>query len=65
MVSTQSKPWKSIPRGPLMKRLEEKTGSRSVRSDSLPVADAPRGRGSRPPAGFRRGPLWIDYVYRL
>jgi beta-lactamase superfamily II metal-dependent hydrolase len=66
MASTQSKPWKSIPQPALMKRLQEKTGRRSVRSDSLPLADAPPGpRLAALPPGFRRGPLWIDYVLRV
>lgn len=66
MASTQSKPWKSIPQPALMKRLQEKTGRRSVRSDSLPLADAPaEGRRAALPRGFRRGPFWIDYVLRV
>jgi beta-lactamase superfamily II metal-dependent hydrolase len=66
MASTQSKPWKSIPQPALMKRLEEKTGRRSVRSDSLPLANAPPGPGlAALPPGFRRGPFWVDYVLRI
>jgi hypothetical protein len=66
MASTQNTPWKSIPQPALMKRLEEKTGRRSVRSDSLRLADAPPGpRLTALPPGFRRGPLWIDYVLRV
>jgi hypothetical protein len=66
MASTQSKPWKSIPQPALMKRLDEKTGRRSVRSDSLPLADAPAGpRRAALPRGFRRGLLWIDWVLRV
>lgn len=67
MVSTQNKPWPSIPRGPLMTRLGEKTARRVLRSDSLPVAGAPAGPAlpARLPAGFKRGALWLDYVYRL
>ena len=41
MVSTQSKPWNSIPRAPLMTRLNEKTERQVVRSDWLYVNDAP------------------------
>jgi beta-lactamase superfamily II metal-dependent hydrolase len=66
MASTQSKPWKSIPQPALMKRLEEKTGRRCVRSDSIPLAAAlPGARRARLPSGFRSGPLWIDYVLRV
>jgi beta-lactamase superfamily II metal-dependent hydrolase len=66
MASTQSKPWKSIPQPALMKRLDEKTGRRSVRSDSLALAEAPAGpRLATLPRGFRRGPLWIDWVLRV
>jgi len=69
MVSTQSKPWPSIPRVPLMKRLSEKTAQKVVRSDWLAVAGAPLpSAGTEPsqpanlPAGFTEGPLWFDYV---
>ncbi len=66
MASTQSAPWKSIPQPALMQRLAEETRGRSVRSDSLPVAQAPSGPSlSTPPSGFRPGPVWIDYVLRL
>jgi hypothetical protein len=69
MVSTQSKPWPSIPRVPLMKRLSEKTQQRVVRSDWLQVAGAPQPSvGTEPPqpatlpAGFSEGSLWFDYI---
>lgn len=67
MVSTQSKPWKSIPRGPLMTRLTEKTRGHVVRSDSVKVAGAIAGPAlkARLPTGFKRGAQWLDYVYRL
>lgn len=66
MASTQNTPWSTIPQPALMKRLDEKTKRRSVRSDSLPVAGAPKGpRLATLPAGFRRGPLWIDYVLHV
>src|SRR5260370_2074368 len=64
--STQNTPWKSIPQPALMKRLQEKTGRRAVRSDSLPVADGPPGaRLPALPPGFRTGPLSIDYLLRV
>jgi hypothetical protein len=69
MVSTQSVPWESIPRLPLMQRLEALTNHRVVRSDSLAIARnpaAPKGPAlPQVPAGFRAGDLWYDYVIRL
>ena len=68
MVSTQSEPWVSIPRTPLMARLNEKTRKRIVRSDWLSIKGIPRPKAnSEPPSpsilpnGFRKGDLWIDY----
>jgi hypothetical protein len=50
MVSTQSVPWKSIPRVPLMARLSERATKRVVRSDWIPVPDAPvPASGAQPP----------------
>jgi beta-lactamase superfamily II metal-dependent hydrolase len=63
MCSTQSKPWPSIPREPLWTRLQEKTGQRAVRSDSLPWEGAPKGpRLARTPKGFRKGKFWVDLL---
>jgi beta-lactamase superfamily II metal-dependent hydrolase len=69
MVSTQSVPWKSIPRVPLMARLSERTKGKIVRSDWIPVSGAPGParatapqRPSQLPAGFARGALWFDYI---
>ncbi len=65
MVSTQSSPWPSIPRGPLMERLEVKTKKRIARSDSLEVPGAKVAKGveplTKPRNGFTPGALWIDY----
>lgn len=62
MVSTQTKPWDSIPRLPLMARLAKKTSNRFVRSDSLGTA-APRGpKLSAVPKGFRLDDLWADWT---
>jgi hypothetical protein len=67
MVSTQSVPWDSIPRIPLMDRLGEQTKNRVVRSDSLPLQGAPNG----PPTdvsqlkGFVQGDFWYDYLIKL
>src|SRR5438132_852047 len=72
MVSTQSTPWASIPRVPLMARLSEKTRKRMVRSDWLHVKDAPSPllkslppQPARLPAGFTKGALWFEYVLPL
>ena len=72
MVSTQSQPWDSIPRAPLMARLNEKTRKHIVRSDWLPIKDAPAPiKNAEPqfpsklPEGFSKGDLWFDYVIKL
>lgn len=68
MVSTQSKPWKSIPRVTLMSRLDEKTKNRIVRSDWCHVSGAPGPLSnsvptlpSKLPDGFEMGKYWLDY----
>jgi hypothetical protein len=68
MVSTQSVPWESIPRTPLMDRLGEMTNQRVVRSDSLPLAgmNAPKGPVlTELPKGFVQGDFWYDYLVKL
>ena len=69
MVSTQSVPWESIPRMPLMDRLGEITNNRVVRSDSLPLAGvtgAPKGPVlAEMPKGFVQGEFWYDYLIKL
>lgn len=67
MVSTQSSPWPSIPRLPLIERLNAKTKGRTLRSDSLHVAGAPQGPrlAARLPKGFFAGRLWFDYRVAL
>ena len=69
MVSTQSVPWESIPRMPLMDRLGEMTKNRVVRSDSLPLAGmsrAPKGPVlAEMPKGFVQGDFWYDYLVKL
>jgi beta-lactamase superfamily II metal-dependent hydrolase len=69
MVSTQSKPWLSIPRAPLMARLNDKTREHIIRSDWLDIKGAPRPLTnaepqypSELPSGFHRGDIWFDYV---
>lgn len=66
MVSTQTKPWDSIPRAPLMARLNEKTNRHLVRSDWLHINDAPEPTADAEPIplpqGFFKGELWFDYM---
>ena len=68
MVSTQSVPWESIPRIPLMNRLGELTKNRVVRSDSLALAGvsgAPKGPALKElPKGFVQGDFWYDYLVK-
>lgn len=66
MVSTQTKPWKSIPRLPLMEALADRTGGRFLRSDGLPTTKraAARVAAARPPSEFHADELWIDWVPR-
>ncbi len=65
MLSTQSKPWPSIPEAKLMEALERKANRQVVRSDSLPVAGAPSVAMARLPQGFAQGDLWYDYFIPL
>ncbi|MBS1793870.1 MAG: hypothetical protein JSS81_08445 [Acidobacteria bacterium] len=72
MVSTQSEPWDSIPRVPLMERLSEQTADKVVRSDwlKLPGAPDPLPETAPPepaalPAGFTQGELWYDYEIEI
>lgn len=72
MVSTQSVPWESIPRVPLMKRLNEQTKQKVVRSDWIAVKNAPSPLSNTAPLkpanlpdGFREGDFWYDYEIHL
>jgi hypothetical protein len=61
MVSTQIKPYPTIPRLPLIRELE-KHCSLAVRSDWIEVDNAPNNLPMPAlPKGFKRGTLWIDY----
>jgi hypothetical protein len=64
MVSTQSKPWKSIPQPELMARIGERSKGRVVRSDALHHPDVLDGEqvDAELPRGFRRNALSIDYT---
>ncbi len=70
MVSTQNKPWESIPRKPLMDALEKRTGGKVARSDSVTWDQIPADAPSGPPLGalsknnFKEGPFWIDYIVK-
>lgn len=69
MVSTQSTPWPSIPRPGLMKALTQQTAGKVVRSDWLPIPQAPKpSKAPAPshlPQGFSKGPFWYDYLVKL
>lgn len=72
MVSTQSEPWKSIPRVPLMARIDAKSSSKVVRSDWVEISNAPKPlAGTAPPVpstlpdGFSKGELWLDYLIQV
>jgi beta-lactamase superfamily II metal-dependent hydrolase len=69
MVSTQSRPWASIPQTRLMQALATQTRRRVARSDAIAVQGAPT-----PPAGQRTlprafrhqaGDLWADWRIRV
>ncbi len=71
MVSTQSVPWDSIPRVPLMQALSKQTSKRVVRSDWIDIAGLTKAPSPLPgsipkkpatlPAGFSLGDFWYDY----
>ena len=66
MVPTQTKPFPTIPRMPLLKELEKHCGGHvAVRSDWIVVKDAPPGPTPAPilPKGFSAGDIWIDYEF--
>jgi hypothetical protein len=64
MVSTQVKPFPTIPRIPLITELEKHClGNLAVRSDWIEVANAPAIPSPNLPKGFKAGELWIDYKF--
>jgi len=68
MMSTQKKPWPSIPDKPLLNAIVEQTDSRLFRTDWLPIAGAPEPDDPVPPmprAGFEVGPFWVDHHITL
>ncbi len=60
MVSTQVKPFPTIPRMPLLAELRKHCGV-VMRSDWISVKDAPKGPKAKFPKGGKRGTLWIEY----
>ncbi len=66
MIPTQSKPFPTIPRKPLLAALDKQSGNRAVRSDVVVVPGAPKGPVLKTlPKGFRRGKLWVDYTLEV
>jgi beta-lactamase superfamily II metal-dependent hydrolase len=68
MISTQSKPFPSIPKAEMVTSLTAQCHRRAVRSDWVTVPGAPPpplAGPARLPKPFRRGALWIDYVKTL
>ena len=64
MVPTQVTPFATIPRIPLIKKLEQHCkGGVAVRSDWIDVKGAPSAPEAKPklPKGYQAGDLWIDY----
>jgi hypothetical protein len=63
MISTQDRPWPSIPFEKLLKKLDQKA-SGVVRSDSIAVVahkkTAPKGPQLKLKPGFKAGPFWCD-----
>lgn len=64
MVSTQTEPFPTIPRLPLLTALEKHCeGHVAVRSDFIEINGAPGAPVPIPalPQGFSKGPVWIDW----
>lgn len=61
MISTQNKPWASIPLGKIVDAISAQS-SGLVRSDSLPIPGSPVGpKLTKLPRGFKQGKLWFEY----
>lgn len=62
MMSTQNKPWPSIPAPGLLTALDRKTGKQWIRSDAIAISGAPSApKGTVVPAVFQQGDFWFDY----
>lgn len=61
MVSTQNAPWPSIPRAPLMARLNQLAKNGVVRSDSLQLGHDDGPPMPKLPSHYRKGTFWYDY----
>jgi hypothetical protein len=63
LVSTQTKPWSSIPHVRLLDALSRQTRGRVARSDWVPVSAGPNvRRAGRLPKGFTQGEFWMDWT---
>jgi len=68
MISTQAKPFPSIPKAEMVTSLTGQSHHRTVRSDWVAVEGAPLPTVAGPnrlPKPFKRGALWIDYSKML
>jgi beta-lactamase superfamily II metal-dependent hydrolase len=62
MVSTQSEPFPTIPRPPLLDELEQRAAGNAVmRSDWVEVANAPKGPAAKMLPGCEVGDLYVEY----
>ncbi len=65
MLSTQNKPWDSIPRKPLLAALEKRTGGKVARADCVNITGAPNCSTKLPnvftTGNKSQGEFWIDY----
>ncbi len=66
MISTQDLPFPSIPKQAIVDELTRQCQRRTVRSDWVPIAGAPKAKGPASlPKPFQPGPFWIDYLRTL
>jgi beta-lactamase superfamily II metal-dependent hydrolase len=69
MISTQNKPWPSIPFDKILVELDQRASAGVVRSDSIKLANAPASLPQGPQLslrpGFEAGPFWCDYTLAI
>ena len=66
MISTQNRPFKSIPKRKMVDALTTQCRKRIARSDWVRIPAAPNQTGPKKLARpFKRGPFWIDYLRTL